>query len=452
MQEMRDFSQAPARQVFIETFGCQMNDNDSTRMLGLLEKIRYVRTDLPERADLILVNTCSIRDKAEQKVYSTLGRFRALKQARPGLIIGVSGCVAQQHGERLLNRVPHLDMVLGPHNLHRLGELIERVESRGERVAATAQSAAIAEGEYGVAAKSAGVKASISIMRGCDNFCSYCIVPYTRGREVSRTAGEILSETAALARTGVKEVTLLGQNVNSYGKKGGSGAGFAELLRRVCMTSGIKRVRFITSHPKDVSDALVDLFDERPELCRHIHLPVQSGSDTVLGAMRRGYTRDEYLEMVLAIKERYPDMAVTTDVIVGFPGETEACFSETMDLIEHVGFDNIFSFMYSPRPGTDAAGFGDAVPADVKSTRLRVLQERQREITSRERSALVGRTLGVLVEGASKTDGAELTGRTGCNRIVNFAAPRAVAGEIVDVCITGVMPNSLRGEPCVRPS
>ncbi|MBI5826166.1 MAG: tRNA (N6-isopentenyl adenosine(37)-C2)-methylthiotransferase MiaB [Deltaproteobacteria bacterium] len=431
--------------VFLETFGCQMNDNDSLRMLSILKDLGYSRTDAPERADLIIINTCSVRGKAEHKVYSTIGRFRPLKREKPSLIIGVSGCVAQQEGERLLKRSPYLDIVFGPQNIHRLKEILSAASIGKERVVATAQSLTIDDSEYGRITPASGEKASVSIMRGCDNFCSYCIVPYTRGREVSRSSAGIIREVAALASSGVREVTLLGQNVNSYGAGGKADATFPELLRMAAGVEGIERVRFITSHPRDISEELIYLFGEEPKLCRHIHLPVQSGSDAILERMGRGYTKKEYMSKVSLFKKLYPDISVTTDMIVGFPGETEGDFKDTMDLINEVRFDNVFSFMYSPRPGTLAAGFAGQAALDVKSERLHVLQETQRGITEERNRALVGRRAEVLVEGESKARPEELSGRTSCNRIVNFQAPKALTGTLADVIITDAFPNSLRG-------
>src|SRR5574337_355801 len=385
------------KKVFLETFGCQMNENDSDRILGFLKDVRYSRTYEPDKADLIILNTCSIRDKAEQKVYSALGRFKDLKHGNPGLIIGVSGCVAQQEGAKLLKRAPYLDIVFGPHNIHRLKDLLAEASLKNRPVAVE-QSAEIGADEYGITLPATGHKAFVSIMRGCDNFCAYCIVPYTRGREVSRASLEIIEEVKRLSDKGVREVTLLGQNVNSYGNNGGD-VSFPVLLKMAAGVDGIKRVRFITSHPKDISEELIFLFKDEPKLCRHIHLPVQSGSDEVLRKMGRGYTKDEYLSRVSLLKSLYPDMAIPTDIIVGFPGETGAGFGETMALLDTVRFDNIFSFMYSPRPGTRAASFTEQVAFDVKSERLRVLQEAQREITFQRNRSLVGSKIEVLVEG-----------------------------------------------------
>lgn len=432
------------RFVFMETFGCQMNENDSGRMLGFLKEINYLQTDSPQSADLIIINTCSIRDKAEKKVYSTLGRYRDLKKNKPGLVIGVSGCVAQQNGEGLLKRVPHLDIVIGPHNIHRIKDILNAVTVDSKRVSAVELHDTIEPGEYGRTAIYPGVKAFVSIMRGCDNFCSYCIVPYTRGREVSRPASDIIIEVEELADGGgVKEVTLIGQNVNSYGRT--SDVSFPELLRKVCSVEGIERVRFVTSHPKDISKELMDLFGEEEKLCRMMHLPVQSGSDRVLKTMKRSYSRDEYLKKVAYLKDRYPDMAITSDVILGFPGETEADFRDTMDLVREVRFDSIFSFKYSPRPGTEAAGMPGEVSEEVKSWRLSRLQEEQRGITEEKMKALVGSTVKVLIEGPSKADPAEYTGRTPCMRAVNLSLEGGLTGSIIDVLITEAYANSLRG-------
>jgi tRNA-2-methylthio-N6-dimethylallyladenosine synthase len=432
----------------METFGCQMNDNDSERALGFLAESSYAETPDPASADLILINTCSIRDKAEQKVYSTLGRFRALKDERPGLVIGVSGCVAQQEGERLLKRVPYLDMVIGPHNIHRLNELISEVSVNKRRVVATAERESIDPGEYGGYASIKGPKAQVSIMRGCNNFCSYCIVPYTRGREVSRPGAGILQEISGLGAAGIKEVTLLGQNVNSWSSSGKGGKGdtnFTGLLRSVAAIEGVERIRFVTSHPKDISDELIGLFGVEEKLARHIHLPVQSGSDAVLKRMGRRYSSAGYLSKIERLRALCPGISITTDIIVGFPGETEADFAATMALVEGVRFDSIFSFMYSPRPGTAAAAFDGRLDGALKKERLLELQEVQLKITSEISRGLVGSPVKVLVEGPSKADPAELTGRTSCNRIVNFRGPEVSVGGFTDLIIADAYANSLRG-------
>lgn len=433
--------------VFLETFGCQMNDNDSERMLGILKGINFARTEDPVSADLILINTCTVRDKAEQKVYSILGRYKELKKERPGLVIGVGGCVAQQQGEKLLKRAPHLDIVFGPHNVHRLRELLLEADN-GQRVVATRLTETIDADEYGVTQSASGEKAFVSIMRGCNNFCSYCIVPYTRGREVSRLSSDIIAEVNTLANAGVKEVTLLGQNVNSYGTTGGGDMSFPELLRLVCRVDGIKRVRFVTSHPKDIGEELIELFGQEKKLARHLHLPVQSGSDEVLARMGRGYTRSGYLSKIEKIKALYPDLSVTSDIIVGFPGETDADFEATMDLLRTARFDNIFSFSYSPRPNTKAYGFEGQLPLEVRTRRLQLLQEEQKGITLDRNRETVGRTMEVLVEGPSRGNPEELMGRTSCNRIVNFSCPpgmEAGPGCIVEVAVTDAYQSSLRG-------
>jgi tRNA-2-methylthio-N6-dimethylallyladenosine synthase len=443
---MEEHSQEREKLVFLETFGCQMNDNDSERMLGILKGINFARTDDPCSADLILINTCTVRDKAEQKVYSTLGRYKELKKERPGLIIGVGGCVAQQQGEKLLKRAPHLDIVFGPHNVHKLRELLMEADS-GRRVVATRLTEAIDDDEYGVLPSASGLKAFVSIMRGCNNFCSYCIVPYTRGREVSRQSADIISEIERAAAAGVKEVTLLGQNVNSYGTSGGGDLSFPELLKLVCRVEGIKRVRFVTSHPKDIGDELIGLIGHEKKLCRHLHLPVQSGSDAILARMGRGYTSGEYFSKIENIKKLYPDMSITTDIIVGFPGETEADFASTMDLLRKARFDNIFSFMYSPRPNTRAASFEGQLSLDVRTQRLQVLQEEQKQITIERNRETIGKKMEVLVEGPSRGNPEEMMGRTSCNRIVNFACASgmtAAPGDIMEVVVTDGYANSLR--------
>lgn len=434
------------KNLFLETFGCQMNERDSERILGFLKGLNYRTTQDPNQADLIIINTCSIREKAEQKLYSTLGRFKRLKEKNPGLIIGVGGCVAQQEGERLFKKAHYLDIVFGTHNIHHLPELIKGVEvTRGRKVATEFYNTIAHEeepSEYSL--DTLRVKAFVTIMRGCDNFCTYCIVPHVRGREVSRGKEEILKEVRRLARTGVKEVTLLGQNVNSYGHANG-GVSFPMLLKEVCCIEGIERVRFVTSHPRDLSAELTDLFGKEKRLCRHIHLPVQSGSNQVLERMNRGYTREEYLEKVTGLRKACPGIGITSDIIVGFPGEREEDFKDTLDLLETVEFDNIFSFKYSPRPQTLAASFKDQIPDHVKGERLRLVQDMQKIITLRKNQAMVGRVEEVLVEGRSKGGPDELTGRTSCNRIVNLPGGKDLIGRLVSVKIERAYLNSMRG-------
>ena len=452
--------------VFIETFGCQMNDNDTERMYSILRGIGYRPTDSPEAARLILINTCTVRDKAEQKLYSAVGRFKSLKAQNDGLVIGVCGCVAQQAGVNLFKRAPHVDMVVGTQNVHRLPELLTQVIASGKHVLATDIDPAISETEYAARRRQvAGTKGSVSIMRGCDNHCSYCIVPQVRGPEVSRTPGDVLSEVSALVGEGAREVTLLGQNVNSYssfnnpGNESGNNSGneegageklnFPELLRRVCAVADLERVRFVTSHPKDISDELISLFGEEPKLARHLHLPVQSGSNMVLKRMGRGYSVERYIACVELLKSLYPDMAITTDLIVGFPGETRDDFEKSIEVVRTLEFDGIFSFKYSPRPGTPAAAFRDQLDDETKKSRLEVLLSIQKEITLKKNRALVGSTQEVLVEGSSKLDSRELTGRTTCNRVVNFPSSAdtdlSKTPGVTNILIEGAYANSLRG-------
>lgn len=437
------------RYVYIETFGCLMNENDTSRMMGLLKEMEFTATDSPYAADLIIINTCSVRDKAEQKLYSILGRFRELKQEKPGLIIGVAGCVAQQSGSAIFKRAPYVDIVFGTHNVHRLKELLTDSFRPKRRVVATEFRPSIDLDEYAHNEVASNGKAFVAVMRGCDNFCSYCIVPYTRGREVSRKSSDILAEIEKLVKSGVKEITLVGQNVNSYGQTSGADVSFPALLRMASQAEGVKRVRFMTSHPKDISDELIEIFHETPVLCRHLHLPVQSGSDNILKLMRRGYTVAEYLAKAARIRAQYRDVALTSDIIAGFPGETDADFEATLELIREIRFDNCFAFMYSPRPGTDAALYQGQVPASVKASRLQRLFDMQREITEERNLTLKGSAQMVLVEGRSNKSGGEsdLFGRTSCGRIVHFhASDEKLIGSEVTVQIKTTHRNSLRGE------
>ncbi|MBI3399227.1 MAG: tRNA (N6-isopentenyl adenosine(37)-C2)-methylthiotransferase MiaB [Deltaproteobacteria bacterium] len=450
--------QTEEKYIFIETFGCQMNENDSERMMAILKHLNYKTTKNLHEADMVILNTCSIRNRAEQKVYSALGRLKKLKTDKPELIIGVGGCVAQQEGERLLKRVPHLDIVFGTHNIHCLPDLMKKVKVERNRVAVTEFVDSIEEESFAYAyaedysgSQSQRVKAFVAAMRGCDNFCSYCIVPYVRGREMSRKSADILQEVNRLAESNIKEVTLVGQNVNSYGNKE-EDISFTGLLKAVCRVNGIERVRFMTSHPKDMSEELIELFGEEDKLCRHIHLPVQSGSNIILEKMKRGYTREDYLNKACKLKRLYPEIGITSDIIVGFPGETEAQFLETMSLIQEVEFDNIFSFKYSPRPETEAAAFDDHIPEPIKEERLDILQKMQRDITLRKNQKMVGQIVDILIEGKSKTaKGAshtannQLMGRTSCNKAVNISGDDAYVGKIVPVRIEKASVNSLLG-------
>lgn len=433
------------RLVYIETYGCQMNEHDSERMLRLLESFHYTETKEADQADLILINTCSVREKPEHKVYSALGRYRKLKEKR-GTVIGVAGCVAQQEGERLLDRIPYLDMVIGTHAIPLIPQLLERVEASGERVCEIGFDR---EGEYLRTLLPqrplAKVKSYITIMQGCDHFCSFCIVPYLRGRERSRPSGEILEEIRRLAEMGVKEVFLLGQNVNGYGKGLQGEVDFPHLLSRINEIEGIERIRFTTSHPADLSEALIGSFSDLKKLCEHIHLPFQSGSDRILKAMHRGYTRESYLERIERLKEACPSISVTSDAIVGFPGEEEDDFRETLELIEEVKFDDLFSFKYSPRKGTRAAQFQNQVEERIKQDRLAILQQIQREITFQKNLTLEGKVEEVLVEGRSKQSHQDVTGRTRSNKIVNFPGDMNLVGKLVSVKIMKAYPHSLRG-------
>ncbi len=438
------------KRVYIETYGCQMNEHDTERILRLLEGSSYLETKEAKEADFILINTCSVREKPEQKVYSALGRYKWLKKKR-GAIIGVAGCVAQQEGGKLLDRVPYLDMVIGTHAIPMLPQLLQKIEVSGERVCETSLDR---DGEYLRAVLPQKpldkVKSYVTIMQGCDHFCSFCIVPYVRGREKSRSSQEIIEEVKHLAGMGVKEVCLLGQNVNSYGKGLGEEIGFPELLHHIDEIEGLHRIRFTTSHPKDLSEELIQAFSKLPKLCEHIHLPFQSGSDRILKAMHRGYTKESYLEKIDRLGKVCPSIAVTADVIVGFPGEEERDFEETLDLLQKVRFDDLFSFKYSPRKGTRAAQFEDRVEEKVKQDRLSVLQEIQKEITLQKNQELENYVEEVLVEGRSKQSEKDMTGRTRSNKIINFEGDLGLVGQFVPVRITKAYAHSLRGEILIQ--
>lgn len=422
-----------------------MNENDSEIILRLLEKRNYQKTNEPKEADLIVINTCSVREKPEHKVYSALGRFRSLKE-RKGVIIVVAGCVAQQEGENLLNKVPYLDIVLGTQAIPLLPEILDRVEISGERVCEVDFDP---QGRYLEAELPNRpldqVKAFVTIMQGCDHFCSFCIVPYVRGREKSRPSRDIIEEIKHLVRMGVKEVCLLGQNVNSYGKGIEGELKFHELLKEINKIEGLERIRFTTSHPVDLSKELILAFSELEKLCEHIHLPFQSGSNKILKAMHRGYTRETYIEKVEALKMVCPSIAITSDVIVGFPGEEDDDFKQTIQLIEKIQFDDLYSFKYSPRKGTRAEKFPNQVDEALKDERLSILQNIQREITYKKNKSLEGKTEEILVEGPSKKNNRDLTGRTRTNKVVNFEGDLSLKGKLVSVRITNAYPHSLRG-------
>lgn len=432
--------------VYIETYGCQMNEHDSEQMQWLLERYHYLPTRNPEKANLIIINTCSVREKPEQKVYSALGRYKKLKEKR-GTILAVAGCVAQQEGGRLLQNIPYVDMVIGTQAIHLLPRLIERVERDGERVCETSMDRGEEYLKTILPQKNfPKVKSFVTIMQGCNHFCSFCIVPYVRGRERSRPSQEIIEEINHLVQRGVKEVCLLGQNVNSYGKGRDGEIGFPELLKRVNQIEGLERIRFTTSHPMDLSDELIQTYGRLEKLCEHIHLPFQSGSDKILKAMHRGYSRASYLEKIERLREVCPSIAITSDVIVGFPGEEEKDFEDTLTLIQKVQFDDLYSFKYSPRKGTRAETFDDEVNEEIKQRRLVLLQSLQKEITLRKNQAYVGRMEEVLVEGRSKQSPQDIMGRTRTNKIVNFRGDSELVGKLVQVRITQGLPHSLRGE------
>jgi tRNA-2-methylthio-N6-dimethylallyladenosine synthase len=423
-----------------------MNVQDSEKMAALMQDAGYETTEDPGRADLILVNTCSIRDKAEQKIYSQLGRFRPLKERKPDLLIGVGGCLAQQRGERLFRRAPHLDLVFGTHQIHRLPELIGERAREGGRTVETAFCERVPSLDIPAQPAPGAVATFITIMQGCDNFCAYCVVPYLRGPEESRPLIDIVREVEGLSACGIREVTLLGQNVNSYGRTLAGSPDFADLLGAIGKVGGIERIRFTTSHPKDLSQRLIDCFGEVPSLCEHIHLPFQAGSDRVLERMKRGYTSREYLEKVAALRRRCPGIRITSDAIVGFPGEEEEDFQATLALMRKVRFDNLFSFCYSEREGTAAAGMDGPVDEEVKRGRLRLLQSLQEEHTLERNRALIGRLEETLVEGPSRNSPREMTGRTRGNVIVNFPGNGRLIGRTVPVRIVEAFLHSLRGE------
>jgi tRNA-2-methylthio-N6-dimethylallyladenosine synthase len=433
--------------VLVSTYGCQMNEHDSQKILSLLEAEGHERTQDPREADCIILNTCSVREKPEQKVYSALGRLLPLKRRKPSLIIGVGGCVAQQVGERLLQKAPHLDFVFGTHQIQLVPELV-RVAGEGIRTCRVDMGDEVGSLHYCPDPGPGQVRAFVTIMQGCDNHCSYCIVPHVRGPEKSRPLEEILQEVRRLAGLGVKEVILLGQNVNSYGRNLEGGFGFVQLLERLEDVQGIERIRFTTSHPKDLSVELMDAMARLGKVCEHLHLPVQSGSTRVLQAMNRGYTREEYLGKVEALRKRVPGISLTTDLIVGFPGETEQDLELTLDLLKRVRFDSIYSFKFSPRPFTAAASMEDNVPGDIKAERLRRVQELQEAITADILQECVGSLEEVLVEGPSLRGSHQVTGRTRTYRIVHMPGdPDRLRGRLVTARIHKSLKHSLWASP-----
>lgn len=429
------------------TYGCQMNVHDSENIDGMLEKMGFLQADNREEADIILFNTCCVRENAENKVYGNVGALQQMKQNNPNLIIGVCGCMMQQNevSEDLVNKFPFLDLVFGTHNLYRLPELLyNAINSNHTVIEIMDDSGSIIE-DLPIK-RAEGVSAWVSITYGCDNFCSYCIVPYVRGRERSRSRDNILEEIKLLADQGYKEITLLGQNVNSYGKDLEENYYFHNLLNEVNQINGIDRIRFMTSHPKDLSDDLIYEMSVSNNICEHIHLPIQSGSNNVLKAMNRKYSRENYFELIDKLRTKIPEIAITTDIIVGFPGETENDFKETLDLMEKVEFDSAYTFIYSPRTGTPAAEMINQIDINIKKERLQSLMNLQNRITKKLNEKLLNKTLEILVEGPSKNNEKILSGRTRDNKIVNFAADKSYIGKIVHVNIINTKTWTLEGE------
>ncbi|ASJ23123.1 tRNA (N6-isopentenyl adenosine(37)-C2)-methylthiotransferase MiaB [Laribacter hongkongensis] len=436
------------KKLYIKTFGCQMNEYDSDKMadvLGLAEEI--VKTDSPDDADIILFNTCSVREKAQEKVFSDLGRVRPLKEARPDLIIGVGGCVASQEGDTIVKRAPYVDVVFGPQTLHRLPQLIsQRRQSGAAQVDISFPE--IEKFDHLPPARVEGAAAFVSVMEGCSKYCTFCVVPYTRGEEVSRPLDDVLTEVAGLAQQGVKEITLLGQNVNAYrgAMADGEIADFACLLECVHEIPGVERIRFTTSHPREFTPRIIDCYARLPKLVSHLHLPVQSGADRVLAAMKRGYTALEYKSIIRKLRAIRPDLCLSSDFIVGFPGETDEDFEKTRKLVEELEFDASFVFIYSPRPGTPAADLPDNTPHEVKVKRLQTLTELLDRKTFEINQSMVGTVQTVLVEGISRRDSSELAARSANNRIVNFVGQPRLIGQMVEVVITEALRHSVRGE------
>jgi tRNA-2-methylthio-N6-dimethylallyladenosine synthase len=433
--------------VYLKTFGCQMNEYDSARMADVLRASgEYEPTEDPAQADLLLLNTCSVREKAQEKVFSQLGRWRELKAARPQVIIGVGGCVASQEGDGITERAPFVDLVFGPQTIHRLPEMLAELRRHG-RAVVDVSFPEIEKFDRLPEPRAEGATAFVSIMEGCSKYCTFCVVPYTRGEEVSRPLEQVMHEVRALAAQGVREVTLLGQNVNAYRgpMAGGGHADLAALIYFVAEVPGIERIRFTTSHPVEFRDSLIEAYRDVPKLVNYLHLPVQSGSDRVLALMKRGHTVLEYKQKIRRLRQVRPDISLSTDLIVGFPGETERDFESTLDLVREIGFDQSFSFIYSPRPGTPAASLPDEVPHEVKQARLERLQARLREQADAISLRMVGTVQRVLVERPSRKDARQLAGRTENNRWVNFDGPSTLIDQFVEVSITEAMPNSLRG-------
>ncbi|WP_189387148.1 tRNA (N6-isopentenyl adenosine(37)-C2)-methylthiotransferase MiaB [Bacterioplanes sanyensis] len=437
-----------SKKLYIKTHGCQMNEYDSSRMADMLGESHAMEiTDNPEEADVILLNTCSIREKAQEKVFHELGRWKHLKSKNPDLRIGVGGCVASQEGDAIIQRAPHVDMVFGPQTLHRLPDMVNKASNAIQVVDVTFPE--IEKFDHLPKPKVEGSSAFVSVMEGCSKYCTFCVVPYTRGEEVSRPLADVLEEIEALAEQGVREVNLLGQNVNAYQGDTGDGdfADLAELITQAAEIDGIDRIRFTTSHPVEFSDSLIDVYAEVPELVSHLHLPVQSGSNKILAAMKRGHEVDLYIDKIERLRKLRPDISISSDFIIGFPGETEDDFADTMKLIEHIGFDTSFSFIYSQRPGTPASNLDDDTPEEVKKQRLQILQSRIVQNAQQISRRMVGREEVILVNGVSKKDLGDLQGRTENNRVVNFrSSDHSLIGKFVKVRIVDAYANSLRGE------
>ncbi|MFO8024222.1 tRNA (N6-isopentenyl adenosine(37)-C2)-methylthiotransferase MiaB [Thiohalophilus sp.] len=434
--------------LHIRTFGCQMNEYDTAKMADVLWASHGLElTDQVDEADVLLLNTCSVREKAQEKVFSHLGMWRELKQARPELVIGVGGCVASQEGDAILKRAPYVDLVFGPQTLHRLPQMLDDARAR-KRPVVDISFPEIEKFDHMPESRTDGPSAFVSIMEGCSKYCSFCVVPYTRGEEFSRPFDDVIAEVAELAERGVREVTLLGQNVNAYRgvMDDGELADLGLLIQYVAAIDGIDRIRYTTSHPLEMNESLFQAYAEVPELVSHLHLPVQSGSDRILALMKRKHTAIEYKATIRRLREVRPDISLSSDFIVGFPGESDADFEATMDLIAEIGFDHSFSFVYSARPGTPASSLPDDVPLDVKKQRLAILQDRINQQTAEISRNMIGTTQQILVSGPSRKDPGQLAGRTANNRVVNFKGDSELIGEFVEVTITEAMPNSLRGE------
>jgi tRNA-2-methylthio-N6-dimethylallyladenosine synthase len=435
------------KKVFIKTFGCQMNEYDSNRMLDSLNDSHgAIATKDETQADIILLNTCSVREKAQEKVFSQLGRWRKLKDKNPDLVIGVGGCVASQEGDAIMKRAPYVDMVFGPQTLHRLPKMYDEV-TKSHQPSVDISFPEIEKFDALPAPKVEGVTAFVSIMEGCSKYCSFCVVPYTRGEEFSRPFDDVIAEVYSLAEQGIREVTLLGQNVNAYWGEmhDQSKADLALLIRYVAEIEGIDRIRYTTSHPLEFSDSLINVYADVPKLVNHLHLPVQSGSDRILAAMKRRYKAEDYVKIIDKVRKVRPNISLSSDFIIGFPGETEQDFEDTMQLIETIGYDLSFSFIYSARPGTPASDLADDVPMDIKKARLARLQKRITEMAMDISHSMVGSRQTVLVDRPARKDASQISGRTENNRVVNFDGDHALIGQFVDVEITEALPNSLRG-------